>query len=137
MMRTTILVYGLLAAAAATQAAAQSAPDPAAASREASATEIAGPAADRLAVLPRTPIALEDLAGLNGRQGERISIALTEQDLNAVNHGNTVAAATVGSGQISIGPGAYEGFAGVGNFVINSGHNNNLQGALTINIVTP
>nr|WP_312052894.1 hypothetical protein [Brevundimonas diminuta] len=31
---------------------------------------------------------------------------------------------------------AFSGFNGIGNFVMNSGNNNNLQGAITINIVT-
>jgi hypothetical protein len=84
----------------------------------------------------RTVIAENELAGLNGRQGSSSTI-LSEQDLTAVNRGNTVTAQTVGSGPITLGPGAFDGFAGVGNFVINSGHNNNLQGALTINIVSP
>ena len=82
------------------------------------------------------PIALDDLASLNGRQGSTSTI-LSDQDLTAVNRGNTITANTVGSGQITLGAGAFDGFAGVGNFVINSGHNNNLQGALTINIIAP
>ena len=84
------------------------------------------------------PATIDDteLAGLNGRQGSTSTI-LSEQDLTAVNNGNTITATTVGSGPITLGPGAFDGFAGVGNFVINSGHNNNLQGALTINIIAP
>ena len=84
------------------------------------------------------PAAIDDseLAALNGRQGSTSTI-LSDQDLTAVNNGNTITATTVGSGPITLGPGAFDGFAGVGNFVINSGHNNNLQGALTINIIAP
>ena len=78
-----------------------------------------------------------ELAGLNGRQGASQVSVLSEQDLVAVNNGNTIVAGSVDSGQISIDRGAFEGFAGIGNFVINSGHNNNLQGAITINIVQP
>ena len=78
-----------------------------------------------------------ELAGLNGRQGSSQVSVLSEQDLVAVNNGNTIVAGSVGSGQISIDRGAFEGFTGIGNFVINSGHNNNLQGAITINIVQP
>ncbi len=78
-----------------------------------------------------------ELAELNGRQGASQVSVLSDQDLVAVNNGNTIVAGRVGSGDVSIDRGAFEGFAGIGNFVINSGHNNNLQGAITINIVQP
>ena len=84
-----------------------------------------------------SPLNPEELATLNGRQGQSNVHVLSEQDLVAVNNGNTISADRVSSGPISIGPSAFDGFAGVGNFVINSGHNNNLQGAITINIVQP
>ncbi len=77
---------------------------------------------------------VDELAGLNGRQGSTSTI-LSDQDLTAINRGNSITAHTVSTGGITLGPGAFEGFAGVGNFVINSGNNNNLQGALTINII--
>ena len=82
-------------------------------------------------------LADEELAGLNGRQGSGEVTVLTDQDISAVNRGNTVRGETIGSGQITMNSGAFEGFGGVGNFVVNSGHNNNLQGAITINIVQP
>lgn len=78
-----------------------------------------------------------ELAELSGRQGSGDVGVLSDQDLVAVNNGNTIVAGRVNSGQIDIARGAFDGFAGVGNFVINSGHNNNLQGAITINIVQP
>ncbi|RZJ02064.1 MAG: hypothetical protein EON90_00245 [Brevundimonas sp.] len=87
----------------------------------------------------RTPPMLQaldvgELSDLNGRQGSTSTI-LSDQDLTAINRGNSITANTVNTGPITLGPGAFEGFAGVGNFVINSGNNNNLQGALTINIM--
>lgn len=87
---------------------------------------------------PPGPAALDDraLQALNGREGVTVVIAASEQWLHAVNSGNSVNGQTVGSGDIVIGPGAFSGFNGIGNFVINSGHNNNLQGAITINIAT-
>lgn len=93
------------------------------------------PAAPAAPASPQ-PIPTDELAVLNGRQGS-VSTVMSNQDLTAVNRGNTVTANTVGSGPITLGPGAFNGFAGVGNFVINSGHNNNLQGALTINVIAP
>lgn len=128
----TLAIATLLALAAAGSARAQ----------EQSASTLTPPPASGsaavVATTPRTPAAIDDaeLAGLNGRQGSTSTI-LSEQDLTAVNNGNTITATTVGSGPITLGPGAFDGFAGVGNFVINSGHNNNLQGALTINIIAP
>lgn len=88
--------------------------------------------------LARPPLALslDELADENGREGVRIDVR-TNQSLRATNYGNTITAGTVGSGDIAISGGAFAGFSGVGNFVINSGHNNNLQGSLSITIVTP
>ncbi|MGZ9080525.1 MAG: hypothetical protein ACXW2A_19570 [Burkholderiales bacterium] len=106
-----------------------------------SATEYLA-AADRIALTPiqtQAPLMIAaldigELSELNGRQGSKSTI-LSDQDLTAINRGNSITAHTVNTGAITLGPGAFEGFAGVGNFVINSGNNNNLQGALTINII--
>jgi hypothetical protein len=84
------------------------------------------------AVQPLDPAQLRDL---NGRQGVSV-IVVSDQLLQATNSGNSVNANTVGSGAITVGPGAFAGYNGVGNFVMNTGHNNNLQGAITINIAT-
>lgn len=86
----------------------------------------------------RATLDAEQLDGLTARQGApSTTTVLSDQDLTAINQGNSITAVTVGSGPISIGANAFQGFAGVGNFVINSGHNNNLQSALTIVIVAP
>lgn len=97
----------------------------------------ASPAPAPPAVGGPTAIADDDLADLNGREGGNQTTVMSEQDLVAVNNGNTITAGSVDSGRISIERGAFDGFTGIGNFVINSGHNNNLQGAITINIVQP
>lgn len=81
------------------------------------------------------PLDLAELHDLNGRQGTTVIVA-SDQLLKATNSGNTVQANTVGSGGITFAGGAFAGYNGVGNFVMNTGHNNNLQGAITINIVT-
>lgn len=74
---------------------------------------------------------METLAG-----GTGITTAvLTEQTLNAVNLGNAVVGDVVGSGQISIGANAFSGYSGIGNFVMNTGHNNNLQSSMNVSIV--
>jgi hypothetical protein len=92
---------------------------------------------DRTAI-KAAPVALslEELSEEHGRQGVYIHADST-QALNAVNSGNSITAGQVGSGDIALTEGAFAGFAGIGNFVINTGHNNNLQGSLSIMIVTP
>lgn len=79
-------------------------------------------------------LSLEDMDALSGGTGVT-AIALTEQTLNAVNSGNSVNANTVSSGQVNIGANAFSGYSGVGNFVINTGHNNNLQSTMSVSIV--
>lgn len=99
---------------------------------------VASPApAVSAAATPSTtqPLDLSQLHDLNGRQGVSVIVA-SDQLLKATNSGNSVNANTVGSGAITIGANAFAGYNGVGNFVMNTGHNNNLQGAITINIVT-
>ncbi|MGH7027301.1 hypothetical protein [Brevundimonas sp.] len=81
-------------------------------------------------------LSLEELEEESGRQGIYI-YAGSNQNLSAVNSGNTIKADSVGSGNIALTEGAFAGFAGIGNFVVNSGHNNNLQGSLSIILVTP
>jgi len=97
----------------------------------------AAPSPDRTAI-KAAPVALslEELSEEHGRQGVYIHADST-QALNAVNSGNSITAGQVGSGDIALTEGAFAGFAGIGNFVINTGHNNNLQGSLSIMIVTP
>jgi len=81
-----------------------------------------------------------DAGGLtNARGGANVTFegAITNQDLSAVNTGNAISAAQVINGQVSIGPGAFSGFTGVGNFLMNTGNQNNIQGSLSINVVIP
>lgn len=74
---------------------------------------------------------MQDLAG-----GEGIAPAvITAQNLTAINTGNTVSGVVVSSGQINIDSSAFSNFDGVGNFVLNTGHNNNLQSSLSVSIV--
>ena len=87
------------------------------------------------APLAAQPLDLAALHDLNGRQGVNVIVA-SDQLLKATNSGNSVTANTVGSGAITVGANAFAGYSGIGNFVMNTGHNNNLQGAITINIVT-
>lgn len=75
------------------------------------------------------------LEGLSGGQSLNVSVN-SRQVLTATNSGNRVDGQTVGSGAISLNENAFSGFSGVGNFVMNTGHNNNLQGSLNVTVIT-
>jgi hypothetical protein len=78
------------------------------------------------------PISDDDLAGLSG--GQSVAV-INDQQLTALNSGNSVNATNVVNGPVSLNAGAFSGFSGLGNFVINTGNNNNLQGTMSVNIV--
>jgi len=78
-------------------------------------------------------LAADDLAAVTG--GDVKAEGLSSQHLSAVNTGNTIQG-SVQSGDVTFSHDALSGFTGVGNFVVNTGSNNNLQGAISINIVT-
>jgi hypothetical protein len=79
---------------------------------------------------------LKDASGGKNTTTNVLIGAVTDQSLAASNTGNTM---TVGgditNGSVSINPNAFSGFNGVGNFVMNTGNQNNVQGALNITIV--
>ena len=64
-------------------------------------------------------------------------LAQSIQTLTATNTGNSITAETIQNGDISIDADAFAGFSGIGNFVMNTGNNNNLQGSVSVVIVTP
>lgn len=76
----------------------------------------------------------DDLSDLSGGTGVTI-VAITNQTLTAINTGNSVSGDTVTSGNVNLGANAFSGFDGVGNFVINTGHNNNLQSSMNVTVV--
>lgn len=79
-------------------------------------------------------LSLEDMEALAGGTGIEV-IVDTDQILTAINTGNSVTGDVVGSGDVNIGSGAFSGYDGIGNFVINTGHNNNLQSSMNVSIV--
>jgi hypothetical protein len=84
----------------------------------------------------RRALSSEELDDLRG--GEAIVIQYSAQTLTAVNAGNSVTGDTVGSGAVNLASNTFNGYDGIGNFVINTGHNNNLQGSISVSIaVTP
>ncbi|MEQ1809222.1 MAG: hypothetical protein ABL889_04820 [Terricaulis sp.] len=76
----------------------------------------------------------EDMGALSGGTGVEVMID-TGQVLTATNSGNSVTGDVVSSGQVNIGSGAFSGYDGIGNFVINTGHNNNLQSSMNVSVV--
>jgi hypothetical protein len=98
----------------------------------------AGPAAEKAPDPTAAPIADTELSDLSGGQSttpDVLAVVLTQQTLTATNTGNTVSAGgDISSGAVNLGSGAFQGFGGIGNFVINTGHNNNLLGSLSVSI---
>ncbi|MFZ2029405.1 MAG: hypothetical protein WAU68_03775 [Vitreimonas sp.] len=76
----------------------------------------------------------DDLNALSGGTGVTVEV-ITQGTLNAVNSGNTVSGDVVSSGQVNVGADAFSGYSGIGNFVINTGHNNNLQSNMSVSVV--
>lgn len=81
------------------------------------------------------PMSTDMLAAESG-QGVSNTV-MTEQQLNATNSGNSViAGGAIQTGDVAFSTTALNGFAGIGNFVINTGNNSNLQGSISVSIVT-
>jgi hypothetical protein len=90
----------------------------------------------RAIALPDAALDPSELGDLRG--GEIVVVQGSSQNLSAVNSGNTVSGMTVDSGAMNINANAFNGYEGIGNFVINTGHNNNLMGSVSVNVmVTP
>jgi hypothetical protein len=82
------------------------------------------------------PVANADLAHMSGGASPS-GIAVTMQDLTASNSDNSLTAGSIVTGNISVPASAFSGYTGVGNFVFNTGNNNNVQGSLSITILAP
>ena len=110
----------LALAASAIAAAGQATPPP---------SPAAQPASPRLAA---KPVSENDLQALSGGQ----AVNVNEQQLKAMTSDNSVnALGSVNNGPVTVSPGAFAGYAGLGNFVINTGNNNTLQGTMSVNIM--
>lgn len=134
MLHNTVWMAGVLgfalAAAAATAEAAQTAPSAGPPSVSAPSTKVS-PAGPGARVEPERA-----LGELNGRGVSVTDMnTVTDQNLTAVNTGNSITATNVGSGSISLQGDALSGFSGVGNFLMNTGHNNNLQSSMSVTII--
>jgi hypothetical protein len=79
-------------------------------------------------------LSMEEMDTLAGGTGVDVTV-ITEGTLTAINNGNTVSGDVVNSGEVNIGANAFAGYRGMGNFVINTGHNNNLQSSMNVSVV--
>jgi len=82
----------------------------------------------------RAALPLDELADIRAGQESTVDV-LSNQQLTATNSGNTIVAGAVRSGDVVFSGAALSNFNGVGNFVVNTGANNNLQGAINLTIV--
>jgi hypothetical protein len=87
------------------------------------------------APLPQA-LSASELAELSGGASPNGNVIST-QTLTALNSGNSVNANSVVTGDVNLQAGAFNGFNGIGNFVFNTGNNNNLQGTLSVTIIAP
>ena len=84
---------------------------------------------------PPVLLGLDELSAISGGAAVTVDV-LSSQSLSATNSGNSIVAGSVRSGDVSFSENALSGFSGVGNFVINTGANNNLQGSISVNVVS-
>jgi hypothetical protein len=81
------------------------------------------------------PLSAAELSAVSG--GVKIAVSsFTDQQLSGTTNGDSITAGVLNTGAITFGDGALGNYAGVGNFVVNTGANNTLQGAINISIVT-
>ena len=80
------------------------------------------------------PLSAEEMSSVHAGADTKVTV-LTTQQLTGTTSGNSITAGTVTSGAIGFSPDALSGFSGVGNFVVNTGANNTLQGSINISIV--
>lgn len=82
------------------------------------------------------PLSAAELQAMSGGANQT-NLAVSSQTLSALNSGNQVNADTVLTGNVTLESGAFNGFNGIGNFVFNTGNNNNLQGTLSVTVLAP
>jgi hypothetical protein len=83
------------------------------------------------------PLSAQELEGISGGDAvviETVTGAVTEQTLEATVTDNTITAGSVTSGAVNFGSNALN-FNGIGNFVVNTGNNNVLQGSLSVTVI--
>lgn len=85
------------------------------------------------AAAPRRLLPEAELSGYNGGQDAGVQVQAA-QTLSASNSGNSIGGDLL-TGDVTFSDGALDNFNGVGNVVINTGANSNLQGSILVTIV--
>lgn len=80
-------------------------------------------------------MSLAELGGYVGTGAEGDSVIITDETLQALNHDNVVVGDVVRTGDIILARGGLSGFDGIGNFIMNTGHQNNLQSSMSVSIL--
>lgn len=78
-------------------------------------------------------LSTDNLADISAGESDQ-TLALTNQSLTATSTGNMINANSVNAGDVNFGANVFSGFNGIGNFVINTGNNNVLQGSLSVTV---
>jgi hypothetical protein len=87
------------------------------------------------------PISAADLSAVAGAGDTSINSnniyngPVSDQELSATVTNNSMIN-SITNGVLSIGPSAFQGFSGIGNFVLNTGSLSSLQGAVIVNVIT-
>ena len=81
------------------------------------------------------PVVLSEdsLASISGGESDQ-TLVLTNQTLSATSSGNSITANSVNAGDVNFGANVFNGFNGIGNFVINTGNNNAINGSLSVTV---
>jgi len=83
-----------------------------------------------------TQMAPQDLGATSAGSNTVLYGAVTDQTLAATNTGNQLnVAGNLANGALTVQSNAFGGFNGVGNFIMNTGNQNNLQGSLNVTII--
>lgn len=84
--------------------------------------------------LVAVPLSPQELEGISGGDAV-INDAYTKQTLTATVSNSTIGAESIETGTINFEPNSLN-FHGIGNFVLNTGNNNVLQGSLSVTILS-
>ena len=80
------------------------------------------------------PLALDQLQAITAGEEHQTTVT-TRQTVDAFSGNNEITAGTVTSGDVGFSSGAFSGFNGIGNVVVNTGNNNAIQGTLSVTLV--
>ena len=67
--------------------------------------------------------------------GTQVTIVTTTNQTMTANNSGVIVADNVESGDINLEADAFSGFDGISNFVVNTGHNNNLQSNMSVTVI--